>query len=145
MNMPRRVLSNVQDVIEQAAASVVARTVSRIQRVIQLEVAERVSAEVAKRRRSEKQARAGRSQSPEMTRWVADRRARRVPKFVIEATGLDTKKKIVAKYGNDSEFVKGKPLPAVKAGGIAASQTKTAGVVRAKPPIIRRGAGRKVA
>jgi hypothetical protein len=48
-----------------------------------------------------------------MTRWVADARARRVPKFVIEATGLETKKKIVAKYGPNATFEKGKPLPKV--------------------------------
>jgi hypothetical protein len=48
----------------------------------------------------------------EITRWVADRRARRVPNFVIEMTGgLDTKKKIVAKYGENVAFEKGKPLP----------------------------------
>jgi len=48
----------------------------------------------------------------EITRWTADRRARRVPKFVIEMTnGLDTKKKIVARYGADAVFEKGKPLP----------------------------------
>ena len=46
-----------------------------------------------------------------MTRWVADNRARRVPKFVIEATGLDTKKKIVARFGEDAAFEKGKALP----------------------------------
>jgi hypothetical protein len=51
----------------------------------------------------------------DITRWVADRRARRVPKFVIEMTnGLDTKKKIVAKFGNDAVFEKGKPLPKTK-------------------------------
>ena len=44
-------------------------------------------------------------------KWTADRRARRVPTFVIEATGLDTKKKIVAKYGENATFEKGKPLP----------------------------------
>ena len=42
-------------------------------------------------------------------------RARRVPNFVIEMTnGLDTKKKIVAKYGEDAVFEKGKPLPKPK-------------------------------
>jgi hypothetical protein len=46
-----------------------------------------------------------------MTRWVADNRARRVPTFVIDATGLDTKKKIVAKFGANVTFEKGKPLP----------------------------------
>jgi hypothetical protein len=46
---------------------------------------------------------------------VADARARRVPNFVIEATGLDTKKKIVAKYGPGASFEKGKPPPKAKA------------------------------
>ncbi len=51
----------------------------------------------------------------DLTRWAADRRARRVPKFVIEMTnGLDTKKKIVAKFGADAVFEKGKPLPKPK-------------------------------
>jgi hypothetical protein len=51
----------------------------------------------------------------DITRWAADRRARRVPKFVIEMTnGLDTKKKIVAKFGSDAVFEKGKPLPKAK-------------------------------
>jgi hypothetical protein len=42
---------------------------------------------------------------------MADNRARRVPILVIEATGLDTKKKIVAKYGENALFERGKPLP----------------------------------
>jgi hypothetical protein len=46
-----------------------------------------------------------------MTKLATDTRARRVPKFVIEATGLDTKKKIVAKFGENAAFEKGKPLP----------------------------------
>ena len=53
-----------------------------------------------------------RPRGEEITRWVADNRARRVPTFVIEMTGgLDTKKKIVAKYGANAAFEKGKPLP----------------------------------
>lgn len=47
----------------------------------------------------------------EITRWVADRRARRVPNFVIELTGLETKKQIVAKYGSGVVFEKGKAAP----------------------------------
>lgn len=47
----------------------------------------------------------------ELTRWVADRRARRVPTFVIEATGLKTKRAIVAKYGDGAAFQKGRPPP----------------------------------
>ncbi|HZZ83397.1 MAG TPA: hypothetical protein VFE30_02580 [Anaeromyxobacteraceae bacterium] len=47
-----------------------------------------------------------------VTRWVADRRARRVPNFVIEVTGgLDTKKAIVARFGENAVFEKGKGLP----------------------------------
>ncbi|BDG08641.1 hypothetical protein [Anaeromyxobacter paludicola] len=51
----------------------------------------------------------------EVTRWVADKRARRVPNFVIEATGCKTKKAIVAKYGDNAAFEKGKALPKAKA------------------------------
>jgi hypothetical protein len=45
------------------------------------------------------------------TRWVADSHARRVPTFVIRMTGLDTKKKVVARYGADAVFEKGRPAP----------------------------------
>jgi sulfite reductase beta subunit-like hemoprotein len=48
----------------------------------------------------------------EMVKWVADNRARRVPTFVIEQTGLATKKEIVAKFGPGVVFEKGKALPA---------------------------------
>lgn len=53
-----------------------------------------------------------RRRAASMTRWSADTAARRVPLFVIEATGLDTKKKIVARYGANARFENGKPLPA---------------------------------
>jgi hypothetical protein len=45
---------------------------------------------------------------------VADRRARRVPNFVIEQTGLKTKKQIVARYGDNATFEKGKAAPKPK-------------------------------
>jgi hypothetical protein len=44
-------------------------------------------------------------------RWVPDRRARRVPNFVIEATGLRTKKEILDRYGEHAIFEKGQPAP----------------------------------
>ena len=45
--------------------------------------------------------------------WVANSKARRVPKFVIQATGgLDTKAKVVERFGEGARFEKGKPLPA---------------------------------
>jgi hypothetical protein len=56
-----------------------------------------------------------RTRREELTKWVADRRGRRVPKFVIALTGLDTKTKIVARYGENAAFGKGKPLPPEKA------------------------------
>jgi hypothetical protein len=56
-----------------------------------------------------------RSRTVELTSWVADRRARRVPNFVIEMTGgLDTKKRIVARYGENATFERGKPVPKLK-------------------------------
>ena len=57
------------------------------------------------------------SRHAEMTRWVADRTARRVPLFVVEMTnGLDTKKKVVAKFGPNAAFEQGKPLPKPRSG-----------------------------
>ncbi|HUL60081.1 MAG TPA: hypothetical protein VLU43_12425 [Anaeromyxobacteraceae bacterium] len=50
----------------------------------------------------------------EIMKWVADRRARRVPNFVIDLTGMKTKKQIVAKYGADAAFEKGKAAPKVR-------------------------------
>ena len=50
----------------------------------------------------------------ELDKWVADRRARRVPNFVIEQTGLKTKKQIIAKFGDNAAFEKGKPAPKAK-------------------------------
>jgi hypothetical protein len=44
-------------------------------------------------------------------RWVPDRRARRVPNFVIEATGLKTKREIVDRFGEHAIFEKGRPAP----------------------------------
>jgi hypothetical protein len=64
----------------------------------------------------------------EITKWVADRNARRVPNFVIELTGgLDTKKKIVARFGDGIVFEKGKPLPKPKVDSVKVGNGK-------KPP-----------
>lgn len=56
-------------------------------------------------------AKPSRKRAAELTKWTADKRARRVPSFVIEKTGLDTKKKIEAKYGEGVTFTKDGPLP----------------------------------
>jgi hypothetical protein len=55
--------------------------------------------------------------SQPVERWVPDRRARRVPKFVIEATGLQTKKEIVDRFGEHAIFEKGHPAPPPLRGG----------------------------
>jgi hypothetical protein len=96
------------------------RVVSRISAAIARQVGEMVQ-DGLERELSAGSGRARRGRRPrgrtrgEITRWVADARARRVPNFVIAATGLDTKKKIVAKYGPGAAFEKGKPPPKAKA------------------------------
>jgi hypothetical protein len=109
----------VTDVINETVASVVAKVVPAIERRVAALVAEKMkenlTAPSARRPRGGARRRS-RVRPQEMTKWVADRRARRVPTFVIELTGgLDTKKKIVAKYGPGVVFEKGKPLPKAKA------------------------------
>jgi len=103
----------IEDIIRQSADRVVARVAAAIARQVGELVQEGLQRELAASGRP----RATRRRPPraEITRWVADTRARRVPNFVIEATGLDTKKKIVAKFGEGAAFEKGKPVPKVKA------------------------------
>ncbi|GEJ58180.1 hypothetical protein [Anaeromyxobacter diazotrophicus] len=52
-----------------------------------------------------------RLQASQVERWVPDRRARRVPNFVIQATGLSTKREIVDRYGEHAIFQRGHPAP----------------------------------
>jgi hypothetical protein len=102
---------SLDKILRDAAEEVV----SRVSPVIARLVGEMVDKELRRGVRNVAVPRArGRRRGEEMTRWVADRRARRVPKFVIEATGLDTKKKIVAKFGDGASFERGKPLPKQK-------------------------------
>ena len=56
--------------------------------------------------------------------------------------GLDTKKKIVARYGDGAAFERGKPLPQAIAARRSAPprDAAVARVVRAEPPVIRRAA-----
>jgi hypothetical protein len=122
--------SGVEEILRAAVEDIVSRTADAIGRA----VAERVAVELkgaARARGAPRPSRAARRRRPaaEMTKWVADRRARRVPNFVIEATGLDTKKKIIAKYGANVVFEKGKDLPAP-------------GAARAKAPAVRKAAAK---
>ncbi len=110
--MPRT--TSIDAILRDAAEKVVARVSTAIARQIGELVQERLQAELANgvvARRA-----AGRRRRPrgEITKWVADVRARRVPNFVIEMTGLDTKKKIVSKFGPNAAFEAGKPPPKSK-------------------------------
>jgi hypothetical protein len=110
--MPRT--TSIDAILRDAAEKVVARVSTAIARqvgdLVQERLQEELAAGAAPRRG------AGRRRRPrgELTKWVADVRARRVPNFVIQLTGLDTKKKIVAKYGANAAFEAGKPAPKPK-------------------------------
>ena len=117
---PRAQPTSIDSLVRTAMQDVVQRASQDIARAIaELAAAElprRLEAGVARTPRGG--ARRGTARRPprkEMTRWVADRRARRVPTFVIELTGLKTKKQIVARYGADAAFEKGKAAPRPKA------------------------------
>jgi hypothetical protein len=102
--------ASIDDIIHATADQVVARISRAISKHVGALVQQGVRNELGRNRASARPARRG-----DITRWVADSRARRVPTFVIHATGLDTKKKIVAKYGPNAAFEKGKPLPRARA------------------------------
>jgi hypothetical protein len=125
ISMARNVAQNVSidRILRDTADEVVARVSSAISETVGRLVEERLKKELAGGRAAApvRGARAGAGRSTrarrrvDITRWTADARARRVPKFVIESTGLDTKKKIVAKFGENVTFEKGKPLPKTRA------------------------------
>jgi hypothetical protein len=126
-------------VILEAISPVVARIAASIARDVSAMVAEQVKAALKDRAAVSQTRLPSRRQARgrvEITRWVADRRARRVPNFVKEMTGLDTKKKIVAKYGPNASFEKGKPLRAV----VEKHATEPRSEVKAKGPIVRKKA-----
>jgi len=106
---------SIDSIVRDAASRVVARVSVAIARQVGDLVQEGLRRELASASRAGPGRGKRRSRSRrEIKRWVADARARRVPTFVIEATGLDTKKKIVAKYGAGAAFERGKPLPRAK-------------------------------
>jgi hypothetical protein len=111
-----RVAANatVDEIIQAAVSGVMARVAPQIAKAIADAAASRLDRELRVRGAGQKElkGRVSRRRPADLTKWVADRRARRVPKFVIEMTGgLDTKKKIVARYGDNATFEKGKPPP----------------------------------
>lgn len=100
---------SIDAIIQETAARVVDRVSGLIARQVGDLVNQRLKAELGKNTAVRRASPARR----EITRWVADARARRVPTFVIQATGLETKKKIVAKFGPGAAFERGKPLPRI--------------------------------
>lgn len=115
--MPRPAAS-LDAILKTAIEGMVQRTSSAVAKAIADMVAARLEEELKKNVGGAGRGRGsmGRKARPraEVTRWVADRRARRVPNFVIEQTGLKTKKAIVAKFGENVAFEKGKPMPKAK-------------------------------
>ncbi len=114
----RAARASAEQVILEAVENVVARASAGIAKAIAEILAVRIDAElrnqVSRAVGKGKVARGSRGRPAarqELDRWVADRRARRVPNFVIEATGLKTKKQIVARFGENATFEKDKPLP----------------------------------
>ncbi len=120
--MPRNAQPSIEAIIREAADRVVANVSTAIAERVGALVQAGLERELARGGRGVRGLGRGgkaparrRPPRTEITRWVADNRARRVPTFVIQATGLDTKTKIVAKYGANVAFEKGKPLPKPKA------------------------------
>jgi hypothetical protein len=138
-------LASIDKIVRDATAPIVAQASEMVARIIADLAAQELERQLVKSARRIPARRSGRAtrrrRNGEMTRWVADRRARRVPTFVIKATGLDTKKKIVAKFGENVAFEKRKPLPPVKAKAHANPVKPEPRVVKARPPIVRKAAG----
>jgi hypothetical protein len=119
--MPRTAASpTLDDLVRDALEPVVKRASTAIARAVAQLTAERLETELegsvarAVRARGGRPGRRPARPRADITRWAADRRARRVPNFVIDLTGLKTKKQIVAKYGEGVVFEKGKPAPKSK-------------------------------
>ena len=109
--MPNEKLQSDIERLARAFAAEVTRLVADAI-VAEVQAAMRTPASVAAgaaRARGTRPAR--RVQAALVERWVPDRRARRVPKFVIETTGLATKREVVERYGEHAIFEKGQPAP----------------------------------
>jgi hypothetical protein len=108
---------SIDAVLEEAVADISAEAATEIARSVADLAADRIGAALATAlarpaRLARIPARTAARRGGDLRRWVADRRARRVPTFVIELTGLETKREIVERYGAGAVFEKGKPAPA---------------------------------
>ncbi len=116
--MPRSAASTpMDDLVRDAMEGVVQRASLQIARAVAQIAADRLESELEHRViKATRRVPVGRPRRrrTQITRWAADRRARRVPNFVIDLTGMKTKKQIVAKFGEGIVFEKGKPAPKPK-------------------------------
>ena len=67
---------------------------------------------------------AGKKVGP-LTNWSPNRRARRVPLFVIKATDIKTKQGILKRWDANAVFLAGKPLPPEKKASKAKAKAKS--------------------
>jgi hypothetical protein len=108
--------TSIDEIVQEAMDSIVERASVAIARAISKMAADRIDSELRRglgsalslRRGPGRPAGARARVQGAVTRWVADRRARRVPNFVISQTGLKTKKAIVSKFGEGALFEEGK-------------------------------------
>jgi hypothetical protein len=106
--MARRLSTqSINDVINDSVRTVVARVLPALQRSFNAAVDARIRADLGSRRLPRDGRPGSERRTGDMIRWVADKRARRVPAFVIQSTGLDTKKKIVATTGRTQRSPRG--------------------------------------
>jgi hypothetical protein len=110
--MARRTVSSIDALVQDAMQDVVARASVSIARAVAELAATRLADALETRVPAATRRPARRNVArADLTRWAADRRARRVPNFVIDLTGLKTKRQVVQKYGDGAVFEKGKPAP----------------------------------
>ncbi|HYG68012.1 MAG TPA: hypothetical protein VD838_10145, partial [Anaeromyxobacteraceae bacterium] len=99
--MPRDASAAIDAAVRDAMEPIIQRASVQIARAIAEMAAARLDAQLQAGVERAGSRRGGRRAGPaartrgEVTKWAADRRARRVPNFVIEQTGLKTKKAIV--------------------------------------------------
>jgi hypothetical protein len=130
---------SLEQLVAAALAPIVERTTTRMAAAVAQLVASRLEAELGTRRARRRSVRRSTNARAGVAQWTADRRARRVPSFVIAATGLKTKREIVARYG-EASFERGKSVPEPLPARATSAPPDAPAPVQAKGPIIRRKA-----
>src|SRR6266536_2615801 len=102
-----RTNTTIDEIVRAAVTDAIRRITPAIQRQVAAYAAEELERNLAvngARARQPTSARPPRrTRGEDLTKWVADRNARRVPKVVIEgAGGLDTEHQIVASVGENA-------------------------------------------